>query len=268
MTQPAPRPTDSGIVPLTVIGAFLTDAGPTRPANEDSVSLTTPEDLPSLMRKGVLAIVADGMGGHEGGEIASGIAVRIVSEVYYRHDGDPQESLVAAFTAANREIFTEAHQRSKLVGMGTTCTAVAVVNGLAYCAHIGDSRAYLIRGGTIYCMTEDHSATRELVKQGRITLAEARDHEERNIILRAMGTRKQVEAAHWQTPFPMRPGDHWLLCSDGLYEIVEESEMAQVVAAHTPEESCRKLIKLANDRIGSDNVSVAILRFREAGGAA
>jgi len=145
--------------------------------------------------------------------------------------------------------------------MGTTCTAVAVVNGMAYSAHVGDSRVYLVRAEQIYCMTEDHSAPMEMVKQGMLTLAEARNHEERNVILRAMGTRPQLEVALWTTPFPLRQDDRLLLCSDGLYEKIDDRELASVAAAHAPEQACRELIRIAIERVSSDNVTVAILQL-------
>jgi len=256
-----PRPTDPGIIPLTVIGAALTDVGAVRKSNEDSVAMVVPEQIRDLGEKGVLAVVADGMGGHEGGEVASGIATSRVSEMYYSAPGTPQECLLKAFEAANRQIYEHAHKNPKLTGMGTTCTAVAVVNGLAYSAHVGDSRAYLIRDDQIYCMTEDHSATMEMVKKGMITLSEARSHEERNVILRAMGTRSELDVACWSTPFPMRTGDRLLLCSDGLYEQIEDRELADIVRAHPPEQACRELIRVAIERASSDNASAVVLQL-------
>jgi protein phosphatase len=255
------RPTDPGIVPLSVSASSLTDVGAVRTSNEDSVTVMVPIELGQLREKGVLAVVADGMGGHEGGEVASGIAIAAVGDGYYKAAGGPQESLLRAFEDANHRIYEHARKHSKLAGMGTTCTAVAVVNGLAYSAHVGDSRAYLVRGGDIYCMTEDHSATMELVKQGMLTLSEARSHDERNVILRAMGTRPDLEVARWSTPFPMRVDDRLLLCSDGLYEKLEDHELAEIATSRVPEEACRELIRLAIERVSSDNVSVAILQL-------
>lgn len=246
---------------IRIVGAALTDAGVVRPANEDNVALVLPDDPAVRIRRGVLAVVADGMGGHEGGEVASEIAARLVPHLYYRNPGDPQEALTEAFNAANREIFEQARKRSELAGMGTTCTAVAVVNALAYCAHAGDSRAYLVRRSQAYCMTEDHSATMELVKQGLLTYADSRNHEERNVILRAMGTHKTITAAQWTPPFPMRPGDRLVLCSDGLYEMVQDHEIAEIAEANPPEEACRKLLRLAMDRVSSDNVSAVVLEL-------
>lgn len=255
------RPTGGGIIPLTVTGAARTDCGPVRPRNEDSIAYRAPEEVGLLLRKGVLALVADGMGGHEGGEVASGIAARRVAEAYFASPLAPQEALLAAFAAANDDIFARARAERTLLGMGTTCTAVAVVNGLAYCAHVGDSRAYLIRAGQAYCLTEDHSTTMELVKQGKLTRAEARVHEERNVILRAMGTRPKLEPAVWAAPLPLRPGDRIALCTDGLYDVVEEEELAGLAEGLPAGPACDRLIALATVRRTKDNASVALLQL-------
>jgi PPM family protein phosphatase len=265
-TLPATNPE---IPALQVTGAALTDAGSVRPSNEDSVALVIPESTTLLLRRGVLAMVADGMGGHEGGEVASGIAVSTLSQAYYASAGehsDPQAALAEAFAAANQAIYSQARKRSELTGMGTTCTAVAIVNARAYCAHAGDSRAYLIRAGQAYCMTEDHSATMELVKQGLLTHAEARHHEDRNVILRAMGTHKTLKAEHWSPPFPLRPSDRLLLCSDGLYEMLSDDELAHFTSTLPPAAACQELIALAKARVCSDNVSAIVLTLSGAVG--
>jgi protein phosphatase len=173
--------------------------------------------------------------------------------------------LVQAFQTANREIYALSRQRSELTGMGTTCTAVAVVNGTAYSAHVGDSRAYLVRGGQIYRMTEDHSATMALVKQGLITMHEAREHEERNVILRAMGTHPEVEVATWDAPFVLWPEDRIVLCSDGLHDIVTDPEICFITGSTEPSEASSRLLNLALERMCTDNVTVAVLRVYEHG---
>jgi len=258
LTNSQSRPTGEIVIPLTVKGAFLTDRGGMRQQNEDSVAFHVPDDAAVLRDKGVFGLVADGMGGHEGGEIASALAARLVKEIYYRSGAEPQAALESAFAAANREIFAKSQANRNLLGMGTTCTAVSVVNGYAYCVHAGDSRAYLIRGGQPYCLTEDHSSTMTMVRQGLITLAEARVHEERNVILRAMGTRSDVEPQAWPAPYPLRHGDKLVLCSDGLYETIEESEIVSITAEAPPEAACRKLIDLAIERRSTDNVSAVL----------
>jgi len=258
------RPTQTGAGSVAVSAACLTDTGPTRASNEDNVVVRTPEDIGALLSKGVLALVADGMGGHQGGEVASGIAVRRVPEVYYGEQAPPHDALLKAFDVANREILEAAWHDEKLQGMGTTCTAVAVVNGMAYLAHVGDSRAYLVRAAQIYCITEDHSATMELVRQGLLTRAEAHNHEGRNIILRAMGTHPHLEPQSLPEPLALWPEDRLVLCSDGLYDTIAEDEICAIAAAEAPEEACRKLIRMAIERLASDNVSVAVLGFASA----
>lgn len=254
------RPTNPGIYESSVQASVMTDTGPRRQSNEDCGKVVWPNDAEQLAKKGVLLIVADGMGGHEGGEVASELAVRMVSETYTSAKADPQAALVEAFRAANREIYHLSRRHAQLAGMGTTCTAVAVVNGMAYSAHIGDSRAYLVRGDHIYRMTEDHSATMAMVKEGLLTLQEAREHEERNVILRAMGTHEEVEAATWDAPFALWPDDRLVLCSDGLHDIVTDPEICAIAGSTEPQDACARLLKLALERMCTDNVTVAVLR--------
>ena len=251
------------VPPLYVTGYAATDAGVVRSSNQDTVAFTIPDKPGVLQEKGFLAVVADGMGGHAGGEIASLIAADVVTKSYYAASGDPYDCLRQAFEAANQRIYEKARSNPQLVGMGTTCTAMAVVNGLGYCAYVGDSRTYLLRGGQMYCMTEDHSAPMELFHKGILSLAEARTHEDRNIILRALGTHPAVAPALWNAPVPLRDDDRLLLCSDGLYEKVDESELAIIAASHRhPSGACRELIRLAAERMSSDNVSVILLHLR------
>jgi len=256
--QSSARPTRTGVTPVHVLAGSRTDTGPNRANNQDCVAVwpETPGDRPE---KGVLALVADGMGGHKGGEIASGIASKTIPMIYSNHPAQPQEALLRAFETANEEIYLAARKNGSLAGMGTTCTAVAVVKGQAYLAHIGDSRMYLVRAGAIYVMTDDHSATRVLVKQGLLPAAEAKQHDERNVILRAMGTRPKVEVETWSAPFSLWPGDRLVLCSDGLYETIADEEIAGAATRHLPQDACRELIRLAVERNTSDNATVSIL---------
>ncbi len=253
-----------------VSASFLTDRGHVRAINEDSAVVVVPSEPALLHGKGVLAIVADGMGGHEAGEIASGLAVATVADHYYDSKRDVQQAMVEAFLAANAAILERSRRDRKMAGMGTTCTAAVVLNGLAYTAHVGDSRIYLIRGGRAYRMTQDHSATMEMVNQGLITLAEANHHEERNVILRAMGTHEKLDVSTWREPFPLQAGDALMLCSDGLYETIDDDEFGRLCAnAASPEEACAALMALAASRDGTDNVTVAVVQVgSEALGAA
>jgi protein phosphatase len=130
---------------------------------------------------------------------------------------------------------------------------------------VGDSRLYLRRGGQTYLMTEDHSAVMEMVKHGIITMEEARHHAEKNVILRALGTSPEVEAAIWEKPLPIQIGDQFLLCSDGLYDLVEDAEINKALADTTsPHEACEQLIALAKQRGGHDNITVGIVHIQPA----
>jgi protein phosphatase len=149
--------------------------------------------------------------------------------------------------------------------MGTTCTALVLRNGSALSAHVGDSRLYLVRNGDIYLMTEDHSAVMEMVKQGWISLSDARHHPDKNVILRAMGSHPDVEVSTWQEPFPLKADDRFLLCSDGLYDLVEDEEIKQIVLASDPQNACENLVALAKERGGHDNITVTIASLKQPG---
>lgn len=246
--------------PQEMVVSVQTDAGCVREANEDCGRFFKPSDPALLASKGLLIIVADGMGGHAAGEVASRMAVDVVNRVYYSERGEAIDALKKAFAEANREIFAAAQADENRRGMGTTCTALVLLDGAALSAHVGDSRLYMLRGGEIYLLTEDHSAVMEMVKHGIITPEEARTHADKNIILRALGTNADVAVATWDEPLPVREGDQFLLCSDGLYDLVEDAEIKSIVtAAADPHAACEKLIALAKQRGGHDNITVAII---------
>ena len=241
-----------------------TDAGCIRETNEDSVKYFRPTDAAQFASKGVIAIVADGMGGHSAGEVASGIATEVIKNVYYETEKDATESLRDALSAANHEIHKAALADKALEGMGTTCAALVLQNGSAHCAYVGDTRIYLIRGGEIYVMTEDHSAVMEMVHMGILTLEQARHHEDKNVIIRALGSQPEVEVSVWSEPFPVREGDTYLLCSDGLSDLVSDDDIKQAVLAGDAHSSSQSLIALAKERGGYDNVTVGILSIEKA----
>ncbi|HVQ36300.1 MAG TPA: Stp1/IreP family PP2C-type Ser/Thr phosphatase [Pyrinomonadaceae bacterium] len=246
-----------------VVAVMETDPGCIREINEDSVKYFRPTDPAELSRKGMIAIVADGMGGHSAGEVASRIATEVIKNVFYETDDTATESLRTAFNAANHEIHQASQSDKALEGMGTTCTALVLQNGSAHCAYVGDTRLYLIRGGEIYVMTEDHSAVMEMVHMGIITLEQARHHEDKNVIIRALGSQPEVEVSVWSEPFPVREGDKFLLCSDGLSDLVEDEEIKKVLLAGDSHASSKNLIALARERGGYDNVTVGILSIEK-----
>ncbi len=232
--------------------SLLSDPGCHRQLNEDSARIVLAGE------RGVLLVVADGMGGHKAGEVASQTAVEMIEQEYRGSRGTPGEALAKAFQRAHREILRLAAHDSALAGMGTTCTALAIVNRQAWAAHVGDSRLYLIRNGGIYQLSEDHTQCMELVRQGAMTLADAQKHEDRNILCRAMGTRPNLEAVIWPEPMPVQPGDCFLLCSDGLHDLVTDAELREVAGGLDPDMACTKLIKMARERGGYDNITVLI----------
>lgn len=250
-----------------IVASIQTDTGCVREANEDSGRYIKPNDAALLAERGTLLIVADGMGGHASGEVASSMAVELVSRLYYHEQAiTPEAALKHAVEEANRLIYAASLEDEKLRGMGTTCTALALRAGTAFSAHVGDSRIYMRRDGQMYLMSEDHSAVMEMVKHGIISREEARHHADKNVILRALGTSPEVEADTWEKPLPIQVGDQFLLCSDGLYDLIEDSEIGQALAAaEDPHAACEQLIALAKERGGHDNITVGIVSIQPAG---
>jgi protein phosphatase len=246
-------------VAYDIVTSFLSDIGCQRELNEDQGRYITPGDPEVLAEKGMLFIVADGMGGHSGGEIASRLAVEVISRAYYEETAGTQDALKNAILEANDAIYSEAYKNRSLLGMGTTCTALVIQNAEAIAAQIGDSRLYLVREDEIYLMTEDHSLAMQLVNRGLLSLNQVRHHPERNVILRALGSHPMVEVATWKNPFPVRLGDKFILCSDGLYDLVEDEEIRQAVTEPHPHRACEALIDLAKGRGGYDNITVGIV---------
>lgn len=244
---------------LKVIAGMVSDIGCHRANNEDFALYEIPASGSAHVRKGVLAIVADGMGGHAGGEVASRLAAEVVRRTYYDAAAPPGESLRLGFTVANRLIREAVRKYPTLSGMGTTCTALAICDGEVFSAHVGDSRLYLVRDGGIYQMTEDDSEVMERARRGILSREEAARHPDKNVILKALGTQAKVEPAVWPESFRGRDGDRFLLCSDGLHDLVTDAEMLDVVTKHTPDDACAALVELAKSRGGHDNVTVGVL---------
>jgi serine/threonine protein phosphatase PrpC len=255
-------------VPAPVEGqeaAILSDVGCHRQINQDSGTIVHAANGGSESG-GLLVVVADGMGGHKAGEVASQTAVTTIVKVYQETEGTPGEALDEAFRMAHKIIFKLAKEDPSMAGMGTTCTALAIVNNEAWAAHVGDSRLYLIRGDGIYQLSEDHTAVADLVRQGLLTAEEAEKHEDRNVLLRAMGTKPDFSMMRWPEPMDVRPGDAFLLCSDGLHDLVKDSEMMAVVKDSSTQDACRKLIQMAKERGGYDNITVAVVAIYSSNG--
>ena len=239
------------------------DIGCVRQDNEDSFGYWEPEDDGQFLRKGRLAVVADGMGGYEGGQEASRLAVETLVAVYRDFGGDdPQQALVKALQAAHEQIRQYSFAHPELWGMGTTCTAAAIVHDALYYAHVGDTRLYLIRGGQITRITRDHSYVGRLVEAGMISPEEAETHPQRNILTAALGTNPDLIMDSPGHPEPLRPKDVLLICSDGLWGQVHDSEILDAVENNSAQQAGRQLIELARERGGPDNITVEILRLR------
>jgi protein phosphatase len=229
-----------------------TDVGRTRSGNEDSY----------VCGRTVFA-VADGLGGHQGGEVASAAAVEPLAALDGREFADPAEAaeaLAGAIAKANSAILDQASGNPSLWGMGTTVTAAAVAGDYLQLAHVGDSRAYLLREGTLAQLTTDHTVVGELVRRGRLTPEQAAIHPERSILTRAVGLDPRVPV---DTPDPveLRDGDQVLLCSDGLTEAVDDDRIIELLSASADgEAACRSLIDAANAAGGPDNITVVLLR--------
>lgn len=249
---------------LSVTVAMLTHPGLVRPNNEDVVACVVLPAGESAAARGVLVLVADGMGGHAAGEVAAAIAADTVRRICYELHGSPDVVLKVAFAAANEAIWRRSAADPACAGMGTTCTALALYEDAAFLAHIGDSRAYLLRGSRLRQISEDHSLVAQRVRDGRLTPEQAAKSPQRHIILRALGIEPVAEPAVWPQGLPLRPGDVFVLCSDGLSELVDDTAISALIGRLAPSEACAALVGAALAAGGIDNVSVAVLAIEAA----
>lgn len=243
----------------SIVFHALTNVGMVRNENQDTYGVfpsSTSEDRPS---RGTLFVVADGMGGHRGGKVASTLAVKTAGEVYLSDRSESvQISLVNAIQAANEAVYSAGTTNQELSGMGTTCVAVVVKGSSVFVAHIGDSRAYCLSRESILQLTEDHSAVAEMQRRGILTAEEARTHPERSVLYRALGTNATADVD--VQPEHIVHGEEWfVLCTDGLSNMVEDSEIHNIVVAESPKHACSQLIALANERGGYDNITAIVV---------
>ncbi len=232
----------------------VTDTGKVRQNNEDALLVGEGEDE-------TLFVVADGIGGFEAGEVASSLAVDVLKDLR------PDEPFKAAIGEANRRIVTAGRGDEKLSGMGTTVVAIRFGGTqrepVAEVAHVGDSRAYLMRGGDMNPITEDHSLVAELVRSGDLTKDQAAEHPQKNLITRALGADEEVDVD--TTLLPVEAGDRILLCSDGLSDLVSEAGISEILAEspNDPERAARGLLSAALDAGGNDNITVVVVDVKE-----
>jgi PPM family protein phosphatase len=231
------------------VGA-ATDIGQVREGNEDSYLVVEP-----------LYAVADGMGGHRGGEVASSLALETVQGMFERREG----SLAEQVAEANRAVFDRSQNDRKVSGMGTTLTAAQVDGNRVHLVHVGDSRAYLLRGGELTQITEDHTLVHRMVMEGEISEEEAETHPHRSILTRALGVDQNIQVD--EGDLEVAPGDRLLLCTDGLTGMVPEGQIREILLESLdPQEAVDKLVKVANRAGGIDNITALILDFADDGG--
>ena len=228
-----------------------TDVGRARERNEDAYLSSPP-----------LYAVADGLGGHRGGDVASTLALRVLAEIA---KPGMWGQLSEQIREANRAILEQARDDRALSGMGTTITAAFMDEDELHLAHVGDSRAYLLRSGELSPLTEDHTLVRRMVQEGKISPQEAEHHPQRNIVVRALGVDDPVEVD--EITVAVQKGDRVLLCSDGLYSMVPDDRIQRTLeSTPDPQEATAALVDQANDAGGLDNITVVILHFDEGDG--
>lgn len=233
----------------------ITDIGRMRPINEDSYYLPREDER--------FCAVADGMGGHNAGEVASALAVQVFSERMREAESVTAEALHAAVASANEAVYQAALENEGMSGMGTTFSAMAEQGEAVYLAHVGDSRIYLVRRGAIMQLTTDHTLVEEMVQKGLITPREARVHPKRNIITRALGTEERVQIDIVQ--MNARPGDAFFLCSDGMTNYVDEHEILRTTLSERDwPDKLRHLVSIALENGGADNITALFAVFEEA----
>lgn len=238
--------------------ASLTDVGMRRSANQDSLAVRLCKEYDEWAGMGHLFVVADGMGGHSVGDLASRITVETLPLAFLKSDIEmPSGRLKAAISSANTAIGKKAQENPEFADMGTTCSTLSLSASGAWVGHVGDSRVYRVRDNVIEQLTFDHSLQWEMIRQGRATAENSELLHPRNVITRCLGPDKNVEV-DVEGPFDVREGDRFLLCSDGLTSHLADQELGAIVRLLPPAEASRLLIDLANCRGGSDNTTVVI----------
>lgn len=239
---------------------LITDVGLGRERNEDRCGAFSPEDPHTRAERGRLYVVADGMGGYAGGDVAAQVTIDALPSAYYQSQWTgARDTLRSAFMAANTAIEKRATAEPALHGMGATAVAAAVFVDHAVLAHVGDCRAYLIRDGKASRLTLDHSWVQERINAGWLTTEEARVHAYRNVLTRGLGAETDADPTVGEVEF--RPNDALILCSDGLWGMVEDDEIGEI-AVNQPNarDAARTMVDLALERGGSDNISVIVVR--------
>jgi protein phosphatase len=248
---------------MIVIQSFAgSDKGLVRSGNEDAFLLYAPEGEEIQWSKGLLAVVADGVGGAACGDKASQLAVTTLRDCYIRSmDTETTFSIRDSFRAANAAIHHTAANDPQCRGMATTCTALVIQETIGIIGHVGDSRAYLFRKGELHQITRDHTLVNSLLQEGLLSAADAKDHPRKNIILKALGHLPDVDPDVYNVS--ITKDDSFLLCSDGLHTLVPNDDIVEILRRFPVKDSGSKLIELAKKRGGIDNITVIILTLKQ-----
>ncbi|NLX61058.1 MAG: Stp1/IreP family PP2C-type Ser/Thr phosphatase [Tissierellia bacterium] len=236
-----------------------TSKGRIREINQDFYYISADSKYP-------LFIIADGMGGHKAGEVASKMAVEIIGSTLEKEMNNlklEDEYIVKiikrSIWKANEEIYKRSLEREECFGMGTTVTLAWDIKEKIYIGHVGDSRAYLLRNNELYQITEDHSLVEELIKNGSISREEAKNHPQKNVITRAVGTSREI---HVDVIIKEKnKGDILLLCTDGLTNMLNDDEIKELLLDDDMQRACENLVDLSNDKGGFDNISVVAIKY-------
>jgi protein phosphatase len=278
------------LAPSAVRSFGLTDPGKVRDSNQDQFLIAVLRKALEVQRtslpqrkvhhgsdRGYLFVVADGMGGHAGGEQASALAIDSVESFmletfkwFSQFKGKEEDKLLAEFHSAlgraNARVLAEAAEHPELHGMGTTLTLAYSLNDTLFVAHVGDSRCYLCRHGVLYRLTRDHTLVEDMVRSGTLSAADAGKHHWRHVITNAVGgsdaaVKVEVHKVH------LEAGDAMLLCSDGLTNMLPDEEIARILETQVdPEQACRQLVARANEEGGEDNITVILARYERKAG--
>lgn len=240
--------------------ASISDVGMRRTTNQDNLCLSPASSVEQWQKRGHLFIVADGMGAHAAGELASKLAIDHIPHLYSKFDNIPAtEALKKSVEEANGEIYRRGQANQEFHNMGTTCSVLALLPQGAVAAHVGDSRIYRLRKNRLEQLTFDHSLVWEMEASGQLTSAEQKAKIPKNVITRSLGPCEEVKV-DLEGPFPVEVGDTFLLCSDGLTGPVTDAEIGSLLANLTPEEAVKVLVDLANLRGGPDNITIVVAK--------
>lgn len=235
----------------------ISETGPVRDHNEDSIAFSFPEND----KQNLIAVVADGMGGHNAGEVASKMACDLLIDyciLNWKQD-TPEKLLQKAFMKANQEIELAGNSNSEQHGMGTTATSVIIQRDVCYIGHIGDSRVYLLRNGLLTQLSTDHTLVNQMFEGGEITEKERDNHPMKNVLLQALGTRPTIQPQIPSEGWAIHEGDRLFLCSDGIYDALSEEEIKDLLLMKQPEFVLECLTTVATSRNVSDNFSALLI---------